>query len=746
MPETAISRETRSSNGLRSLGYFMFLLGLLTLITLCVTCVIFFNLSSNVENHGRLIFWVSALAVASLLVHGGMARYLYSEYRKARSRGERQLLAQAELSESRAMFQQLFEQNDFPTVVLDPSGMIVATNTMFEQIFGAASGGGADRFGIFADPRFQTAETHNALATVNAERRPCRWVLDVVSKQLQPGGDGGSPYAMRSFQCLAFPIEAPSGDLVGVGLMCVDVTDRRRAERERSVLAGAVEQAEEAVVIADRTGCVRYANAVFERWAGRPRDRLIGYSVEMLEEGDERDLIWMPLRRAMDVNAGFQESLKLKIGEPPADRELDLDASISLVRDDDGRITHFAAFYRNVTREHQLTRQLEQSQKAESLGRLVGTVAHDFNNLLTGIMSYADLAASAASLENRDDLHQIKEIAERARTLTGQLLRFSRKEESAAKTFPIAEVIEKSRSILDRLIGEDIRVTYSAPEDSWIVRMDPLHLEQVLMNLAVNARDAMPAGGNLDISVSHRVIENPEKRPWSSLRPGRYALLEIRDNGSGIPEAIQGKIFEPLFTTKSPDRGTGLGLSTVLGIVRQWGGHIDFESEQGRGTVFRVYLPRSERLRVAEPAAEAVVIPKSGEDAAVLLVEDEPVVRSLAKRILTEAGYSVTASAGPEEALSLASDPENVFDILLTDVVMPGMNGRELADAAVAVRPDLAVVFMSGYTDNIMETHGVVATGVRFLAKPFSPHQLRTEIREALDESRLTTSRSAQVG
>jgi PAS domain S-box-containing protein len=372
--------------------------------------------------------------------------------------------------------------------------------------------------------------------------------------------------------------------------------------------------------------------------------------------------------------------------------------------------------------------QLRQAQKMEAIGRLAGGVAHDFNNLLTVILSYTDLVAQglAPGSDAAGDLEQVRVAAERAERLTQQLLAFSRKSIVRPETLEVGEVVRALEKMLRRLIGEDVdlRVEDRATRP---VRIDRGHLEQVLMNLVVNARDAMPSGGRLAIDVRD-LASAPEGGD-----PARAWLrLSVVDQGCGMDEATTAQIFEPFFTTKAPGRGTGLGLATVFGIVQQSGGQIRVRSALGAGTTFEIDLPCVERDADAPQGSREGAERTRGHER-ILIVEDEAGVRTLLKRVLTDAGFAVRVASNSREAERLAGDDASAFDLVLTDVVMPGMNGRELADRLRARRPDLRVLFMSGYAEQVLGQHGVVDDGVHLLAKPFSVGQVVQAVRRALD-------------
>jgi CheY-like chemotaxis protein len=370
----------------------------------------------------------------------------------------------------------------------------------------------------------------------------------------------------------------------------------------------------------------------------------------------------------------------------------------------------------------------------EAVGRLAGGVAHDFNNLLTVILSYSDLVLQELSPDNpnRDDVEQIRKAAVGASTLTRQLLAFSRQQILEPQVLDMNTVVASAEKLFGRLLGEDVRVSTKLAEDLGAVKVDPGQLEQIIMNLAVNARDAMPRGGRLTIETENVDMDEAYVRGHPVARAGRYAMLAVSDTGIGMDAKTQARIFEPFFTTKEPGKGTGLGLATVYGIVKQSGGFIWLYSEPGHGTSFKIYLPR-----VDEPVetSQAAVPEVSGGTETLLVVEDVPAVRVVARQMLERQGYTVLEAPDAETALRIAAKHEGAINLLLTDVVMPDVSGRELADQLGRLRPQIKVLYMSGYTDDAIVRHGVLQEGIAYLQKPFTPDSLARKVRSVLDAS-----------
>jgi signal transduction histidine kinase/CheY-like chemotaxis protein len=403
-------------------------------------------------------------------------------------------------------------------------------------------------------------------------------------------------------------------------------------------------------------------------------------------------------------------------------------------QDDDGEWL-VAEVNTDITERKRGEAQLRQAQKMEAIGKLAGGVAHDFNNILTGISGYTELLCDEFKPDSPagQDLREIGRLAHRAADLTGQLLAFSRRQTIEPVVLNINAAVENATKMLRRLIREDIDLQLHLAPDLGACEADPTQIEQVLFNLAVNARDAMPDGGKLTIETGNADLDSDYAEQHVAVTPGSYVVLAVTDTGCGMDEETQAQVFEPFFTTKDPGHGTGLGLATVYGIVKQNGGYIWVYSEPGRGTTFKVYLPRVEQPVVALDSAESAPAQVAGTET-ILIVEDEESVRGLAARVLTGCGYTVHAAADAAEAGQLLEQSGDRIDLLLTDVVLPGLNGRELYEAHAERLPNMKVLYMSGYTANAIAHHGVLDEGIRLVQKPFGPHDLARRVREVLDE------------
>ncbi len=523
-----------------------------------------------------------------------------------------------------------------------------------------------------------------------------------------------------------------SGDPESFLSVIEDISERKQAEQALVRLATAVEQAGESIVITDTDGTIQYVNPAFERTTGYARDEIIGQNPRVLKSEKQDSAfygdLWETIQRG-DVWTGHFTNRK-KDGSLYEE-----EATISPVRDASGNVVNFVAVKRDVTKEVGLENQLMQAQKMEAVGQLAGGIAHDFNNLLTAVIGYSQLALR--NLGDRDplraDICEIEKAGLRAAELTGQLLAFSRKQVFQPKKLALNALVTDLQKMLRRLIGEDIELAALLDLELGTVKADPGQLQQVIMNLIVNARDAMPEGGKLTIETANVDLDSDYAAQHFEVIPGAYCMLAISDNGFGMDEETRSHIFEPFFTTKGLGRGTGLGLSTVYGIVKQSGGHISVYSEPGHGTTFQIYLPRVVELAEDEDLRREPLSLPNG-DETLLLVEDEAAVRELAARVLREYGYTVLEASDPSQALrAIDEHSADEVQLLVTDVVMPQMSGRDLAEHLAPLRPDMRVLYVSGYTDRAIVHHGVLDEGTPFLQKPFTAEALVSKVREVLD-------------
>jgi PAS domain S-box-containing protein len=498
-------------------------------------------------------------------------------------------------------------------------------------------------------------------------------------------------------------------------------------------LSIAIEQTVDSVVITDTDGKVLYVNPAFENVSGYSRDEVIGRNPRLFQSGKHDpefyDELWQVLSSGQVWHGRFVN--KKKDGT-----FYTVDATISPVRNDDGDVVNYMALERDVTRELQLEDQLNQAQKMEAIGRLAGGVAHDFNNILTVINGHSELLL-LRYLDTDDPLRwevqQIQEAGERAAVLTHQLLAFSRRQTTQPKILNINDVVTDLQKMLRRLIDETIEMEIKLDPKLGRVKADSGQLTQVIMNLIVNARDAMPDGGTVTIETANTELEGEYLENRLEVVPGPYVLLTVKDTGIGLDAETQSHIFEPFFTTKGEGKGTGLGLSTVYGIIRQNNGYIWVYSELGQGTVFKIYLPRVANDVFDEITPQPVEVTSLEGSETIMLVEDEANVRLVARKFLQKQGYTVLEAGHPKEALDLCRRDNHAIDLLITDVIMPDMSGRELAEQLTRKYPQLKVLYISGYANEALNHYGVIGSGIAFLEKPFSSESLAHKVRETLD-------------
>jgi two-component system cell cycle sensor histidine kinase/response regulator CckA len=546
----------------------------------------------------------------------------------------------------------------------------------------------------------------------------------------------------------SLPLKRPNGSKLSVELtitampdggtvcVCRDLSEREKAERAR-VEAEAkyrtlVEQVNAITYIAELgiDGLWYYVSPQVESILGYTPDEWLAVSrnwasfihpddVEMVEKAEEASLKGEP----------FQAEFRVRRKDG---REVWLNDTAVVVKGSDAHPV-MEGIIVDITERKQLETQLQQSRKMEAVGRLAGGIAHDFNNLLTIITGYTDLALSRPSvpLELRSDIERIENAAGRAAALVRQLLAFSRKQVLQPKTLDLNAIVENMDKLLRRLIDDNIEMSTRVRGELGRVKADPAQIEQVIMNLVVNARDAMPEGGKLLLETSNVNLDAAYAFEHASVKPGPYVMLAVSDTGVGMNEVTVAHIFEPFYTTKESGRGTGLGLSTVYGIVKQSGGYIWVYSEPGKGSTFKVYLPRVEEMAEESAPAKVLYGEQRGSET-VLLVEDEEAVRDLVRTILTGQGYEVIVAREPGHAEEIARKFPREIQLLLTDVVMPGTSGRELAARIMASRPGIHVLYMSGYTENVVTSGGMLEEGLAFLQKPFSPAVLAQKVREVL--------------
>ncbi|MCP4653023.1 MAG: PAS domain S-box protein [Candidatus Omnitrophica bacterium] len=508
-----------------------------------------------------------------------------------------------------------------------------------------------------------------------------------------------------------------------------DITGLKRVEEELQIKESAIASSINAITILNLDGVIEYVNQAFTSlWQYDSDEEILGISIANFfsKEEEASEII-----KTVSLSGDF-------LGETVAKKKdntlFDVQVSASIVADSTKKPIKIMVSFVDITQRKSVEAQLLQSQKMETIGRLAGGVAHDFNNLLTAITNYATLAKGNASLDEsgKEDITQIIKVAKRATNLTRQLLSFSRRQFISPQAINLNEFILNVEKMLRRLIREDIEFVAIFDSNIGVVKADIGQLEQALVNLVVNAKDAMPTGGKLIIETANVTFDNQQILPHSSMNAGDFVMLSVKDTGFGMNEEVKQHLFEPFFTTKEFGKGTGLGLSTVYGIIKQHQGAVEIISEENKGTTVKVFLPRtSERELEVAYREDAINLPRGNE--LIFVVEDEPLVRKVIVRILNRLGYSVMEASEGKEALLVAQEANKKIDLLLTDVVMPQMSGKILADEFANLYPETKILFVSGYTDDIALSPDILKGGKAFLQKPFTEETLAHKLRDMLD-------------
>jgi two-component system cell cycle sensor histidine kinase/response regulator CckA len=604
----------------------------------------------------------------------------------------------------------------------DENGVYLSCNSRFESFFGAKEKD------IIGKTDYDFLSTELADFFRNHDKAAIEKGRSQKNEKEVVFADDGHHEILETIQT---PMHSSRGKLVGVLGIGRDITERMVAEQERGLLIAAIEQADEMITITDRNKIIQYVNPAFERMTGYSHREVIGQTPRLLDSDNPEE-------------AFFQKSWEtLSSGRSLAERAIQkhkdgtcftVDASISPIRDASGQIVNYVSVKRNITDQLQLEAQFRQAQKMESVGRLAGGIAHDYNNMLNVILGNAELATRKIPSDDplQSHLRAILDAGHRSAAITRQLLAFARKQTIEPRALDLNEVVEGMLKMIRRLIGEQIDLSWIPEADPWPVKMDPSQIDQILVNLCVNAKDAIADLGNIIIETGKVTFDETYCTSHAGFLPGMFVLLAVSDNGCGMERETLDNLFEPFFTTKKTGRGSGLGMATVYGIVKQNGGFINVYSETGKGTTIKIYLPRHEGKTDAVEAQDALEPPFSHGET-VLLVEDETVMMEVVRVMLESLDYKVLTAATPSEALSLCEQNADPIDLLITDVVMPQMNGRELAGQLNTQFPAVKTLFMSGYTSNVIAHQGVLDEGVHFIQKPFSMHDLAFKLRKVLD-------------
>ncbi len=634
--------------------------------------------------------------------------------------------AQSELEVVRARYFDLYDLAPVGYITVSSQGLILEANLAAAKMLGttrgALKGKPIHQRILKEDQDSFYLERKRLLETDNLQRV---WELRMVR-------EGGESFWVR----LEASTEREPDGTQALRVVMSDINDRKRANDELRKLSRAVEQSPTVIVITDRAGNIEYANPQFERVTGYTRAEAVGRNPRILKSGSMPAETYADLWNVISKGGEWHGELcnRRKNGELFWES-----AAISGLKNDAGEVTHYVAVKTDITGRRraeaeraELEAQLQQAQRMESVGRLAGGVAHDFNNMLGVILAHAELAMEAVDpkAQVHDDLEEIRKAATRSADLTRQLLAFARRQTVAPRVFDLNETVASMLKMLRRLIGENIELQWVPGAELWPVRLDPSQLDQILANLCVNAGDAIGTVGQVTIASENVTLDRHYCAARPGLEPGEYVQIVVSDDGSGMDAETLAHVFEPFFTTKEIGKGTGLGLATVYGIVKQNQGFISVASKLGKGSTITICLPRH--------VGSADLLDRSNTSHSVrghetiLLVEDEPAVLRVTKRMLEGLGYHVLAAGTPSEAMLWASEKRDIH-LVLTDVLMPKMNGRDLVKNLLTVLPNLKPVFMSGYTADVIALHGTLGDGVDFIQKPFSRRDLAAKIREVLD-------------
>ena len=618
-----------------------------------------------------------------------------------------------------ATYRDLLETAPDAFVVSDAQGRIVLVNQQTERLFGFSRDELVGKpVEMLVPPASRHAHEGERLR-YTAEPRARRLAARDLAAYRKDGSEFPAEISLSP---------ARSGDATLIVAAVRDVSERKRQQEALRTTQYALDQSAESVLWALESGQLVYVNVAACRSLGYSRDELQDLSVYQIDANLTPESWPAEWRRQREEGSRtFESSQRRKDGT-----DFPVEITVNHVQSEG---TEYACiFARDITERRSLEAQLRQSQKMEAIGQLAGGVAHDFNNILGIIIGYSELLAKDIGPQHpgRRRLDQVQGAADKGAKLTRQLLAFSRKQVMQPRVLDLNAVVGELDPMLRRVLGEDVDLVVAAAETLGSVKADVTQLEQILMNLVVNSRDAMPKGGRLRIETANVTFDEDYTRRHPATQPGRFVMLAVSDTGVGMDAATQQRVFEPFFTTKAAGVGTGLGLATVYGIVKQSGGFIWVYSELGLGTTFKIYLPRVDES--AEPVPIPPLLPplRHGHET-LLVVEDTESLREMFCEVLQQEGYNVLSAANGEEALVLASEHKGQIHLLLTDVVMPKLGGADLAKQLSRLRPGLRLLFMSGYENGVISKHGVVGKGITVIEKPFTTERLSHAVREALD-------------
>jgi len=625
-----------------------------------------------------------------------------------------------ELLQSQQWYQSLVE-NSFDGIFVQKGKEIIFANSQLYRMLGYEPGEleGMDHWLVY-HPEYHHLTRTRALARMRGEEIDQQYEVVLQRK------DGSTFHGEISAK--AIEVKGQSGVQVWVR----DVTQRRKAEEVQRRLATAIEQADEAIVITDSEGNINYVNPAFERITGYSKDEAVGRTPRILKSGHHNEAFYSHLWETIASGKPWKGAFINRRKDGTIYRE---DATISPVKSPSGNIMNYVAVKRDTTRETELQQQLIQAQKMEAVGTLAGGVAHDFNNLLQVVFGYTQMLMSRKPKDSVDwqSLSKIASAAKRGAELVKGLLAFSRRTPTSPRLLSLNTVIRETKTLLERTIPKMIRIDLMLRDDTPMVFADPSQIEQILMNLALNARDAIDETGVLTIESGVAELDEKFCQDHLGAKPGRYAVLTVSDTGHGMDQDTLSHIFEPFYTTKEVGKGTGLGLAMVYGIVKQHEGYVVCDSSPGEGTTFRVFFPVSERIREEKVVVEEQAAPVGGAET-ILMVDDEESVRTVMEDLLSQAGYKVLSAASGAEALELFRMHHEQISLVLLDLIMPEMSGRECSKRLFRLNPEVKIVVCSGYTSEARDKDYTVQGAKAFVEKPYEPVSLLDTIRKVLDE------------
>ncbi|GBE27734.1 blue-light-activated protein [bacterium BMS3Bbin03] len=632
------------------------------------------------------------------------------------------------LHNSEMKFKSIFQASNDGIIITDASEKINSCNEAALKIFGYTEEELLDKPISFLMPALRNLIHKNKPKSEDSFKH-----IDLIGKMLEIEG-------LKKGET-DFPIEVSitsrrtdEGNFLSFTIR--DITERKNAElelkKERDFISAVLDTDGVLVIVLDNFGNLVRANRTWKEVTGYDLTKHKNEKFELLLRSDEE---MKQFKIIMDkiYNTGKSGKHEVALTTKEGDSRQIL-WSYASIYNAKGEIDYIVGTGLDVTDLRKVEQQLRQAQKMDAIGKLAGGIAHDFNNLLTAINGYSDLILESMDTTNEffEDIKEIRKAGYRAADLTHQLLAFSRRQMLDMKIINLNEVLQNMDKMLRRIIGENINLNYILSEDLFPIKTDISQIDQIILNLAVNARDAMPDGGRLTIETANVRLDKNYSNKHFAMKPGEYVMLAISDTGIGMTKEVEERLFEPFFTTKDVGKGTGLGLSTVYGIVKQFNGFIWVYTEPGEGTTFKIYLPKVEvKTKPADGMDEFQAIHYGSET--ILLVEDEKFVRDFVAQTLTKNGYTIIKAASAKEAIKIAEEADNTIDMLLTDVIMPDMSGKELEDYLRSTGKHLKTLFMSGYTDQAIVHHGILNENIEFMQKPFSPATLLRKVRKVLD-------------